>query len=121
LFSSDKVFVTGYARLPQGITATELYKVVGVGLTISKQSGVILDADCSLVTRTGKEFFKETVKGHNINEIELIVKQFERNYLGHAKRAIITALRTAHKRFDCFRDNGFIDIESCHQEALVGN
>lgn len=119
MFSSEKVFVTGYARLPRGITATELYKVVGIGLTISKQSGVILDADCSLATRTGKEFFKETIKGHNIDEIELIVRQLEQNYLGHAKKAIISALRSAHRRYVCYRENGFIDMDSCSEQDEV--
>lgn len=116
MHSSEKVFVTGYARLPQGITANEFYSVVGVGLIIDKHSGMILDADISLVTRTGKAFFKETVTGHNIDDIHMIIKQIEKNYLGHAKKAIISALKSAHQKYNCYKDNGYTDISECYNE-----
>ncbi len=94
-----EIFVTGYAKLPQGITATELYKVVAVGLIIDKNNGVILDADCSLVTSVAKRFFKELVVGMNINDYDEIHDAFKHYYYGSAKKALISAMKTSHEKF----------------------
>lgn len=95
----NEVFVTGYAKLPQGITASELYTVICVGLLVDRESGVILDAECSLVTSLAKRVFKTLVVDQNIREIELIEKKFVDHYFGSAKKALISAMRTCHEKF----------------------
>jgi len=103
----NEIFVTGYAKLPKGITATELYKVIAVGLIIDKNTGAIVDADCSLVTRVAKEFFKELVLGKNINDYEEIHNLFKEKYFGSAKKALISALKTCHEKYKQIIDSSF--------------
>ncbi len=94
-----EIFVTGYAKLPKGITATELYSVVAVGLIINKETGKIIDADCSLVTRVAKNFFNELVVGKNIKDYETIHEAFKHHYYGSAKKALISAMKTCHEKY----------------------
>lgn len=101
----SEVFVTGYAKLPKGITATELYKVIAVGLIVDKETGVIVDADCSLVTRVAREFFKELVLGKNLNDYGEIQSLFMKKYFGSAKKALISALKTCHERYKQILEN----------------
>jgi len=100
-----EIFITGYAKLPQGITATELYKVIVVGLIVDKHSGIILDVDCSLVTRAAKEFIKELVVGKNIMDYDEIQNAFKYKYYGSAKKALISAMKTCHEKYKQIIEN----------------
>lgn len=95
----DKVLVTGYAKLPQGITAAELYSIVGVALIVNRETGEIYEVDCTLVTSVAREFVKSIVVGRNMNDLEAIEQEFERSYLGSAKKAIISAIRTCGEKY----------------------
>jgi hypothetical protein len=97
--SENEILVTGYARLPQGITATELYSIVAVGLIVDRESGVILDADCSLVTDVAKSFVRRLLKGHNLSDMEEIERLFTKHYFGSAKKALITAVKTCQEKY----------------------
>jgi NifU-like protein involved in Fe-S cluster formation len=82
-----QVFVTGYAKLPQGITASEMYSVICMGLLVDNKTGIIKDAECSLVTSLAKRVFKELVVGKNLNEIQDIEEEFVEVYYGSAKKS----------------------------------
>ena len=101
----DEIFVTGYAKLPKGITAAEFYKVIAVGLIIDRQTGTILDGDCSLVTRVAKEFFRELVVGKNIDNYEEIHSLFMKKYYGSAKKALISALKICSEKYKQILEN----------------
>lgn len=96
----NEVFVTGYAKLPQGITASELYTVICVGLLVDKETGIIVDAECSLVTSLAKRVFKSLVVDRDIRNIEAIEQGFVEQYFGSAKKALISAMRTCHEKFN---------------------
>ncbi|SNX54295.1 DUF3870 domain-containing protein [Thermoanaerobacterium sp. RBIITD] len=95
----DKYFITGYAKLPDDITARELYTVLAVGLIVHSKSGIIEDADCTLATSAGKSFFKMAVIGKNIHNIDDIISIFEKQYFGQAKKAIIAALKMCNTKY----------------------
>jgi hypothetical protein len=95
-----EIFVTGYAKLPQGITASELYTVICVGILVDKESGIISDAECSLVTSLAKRVFKGLVVGKDLRNIEDIEQGFVELYFGSAKKALISAMRTCHEKFN---------------------
>ncbi|MFZ5966650.1 MAG: DUF3870 domain-containing protein [Bacillota bacterium] len=97
--SAKKIFISGYAKLPKGITATELYSVIAVGLLVNKQTGEIIDADCSLVTDIAKKFFRDNVVGENLNNVEVLEKIFSDSYYGSARKAIISALKTCSEKY----------------------
>jgi hypothetical protein len=96
----NEVFVTGYAKLPQGITASELYTVICVGLLVDRNTGIILDAECSLVTSLAKRVFKSLVVDRDLKDIEMIEQGFIDQYFGSAKKALISAMRTCHEKFN---------------------
>ncbi len=107
--SLDKIFISGYAKLPKGITGAELYSVIAVGLLIDKKSGKILDAEASLVLNTSQEFLKNILIGENINNIDNIEKVFKENYFGSARKAIISGLRTCNEKYKLVIEGRNID------------
>jgi len=102
---NNEIFITGYAKLPQGISATELYRVVALGLIVDKNTGIILDADCSLVTRVARDFVKKLVINQNINDIEELQRNFSRKYFGSAKKALLTSLKICYEKFKQIQEN----------------
>ncbi|MGE5588084.1 MAG: DUF3870 domain-containing protein [Clostridia bacterium] len=94
------MFFGGYAKLPTGITAEELYKVVGVGLEIEPVTGEIVDADCTLATSTAKKVFRQIVTGRRIDaDMGAIVEDLRAYYHGAAQRALLTALRAIREKY----------------------
>ncbi len=96
----NKAFITGYAKLPQGITASELYKVICVGLLVDKETSVIEEAECSLVTKLANRVFSELVVGKTLLDIEEIEEAFANCYYGSAKKALISALKTCYEKYN---------------------
>ncbi|MEW5866039.1 MAG: DUF3870 domain-containing protein [Bacillota bacterium] len=94
------MFFGGYAKLPTGITAEELYKIVGVGLEIDPVNGEIVDADCTLTTSTAKKVFRQLVIGRRIDEdMNVIVNDLKARYHGGAQKALITALKAVREKY----------------------
>lgn len=108
---NNMIFVTGYAKLPQGITAQELYSVIAVGLVIDRESGMILNADCTLATDLAKNFVKRILVGTSINDIELLEYRFKTLYFGSARKSIISGLKTCHEKFKQITENGVDSVD----------
>ncbi|MBI2914760.1 MAG: DUF3870 domain-containing protein [Firmicutes bacterium] len=93
------VLVGGYARLPAGLTAAEMFKVVGVGAEIDFHTAEVLEVDCTLVTGTAKRFFASILLGRNLLEIDDILVEIEERYHGNAQKALIAAVKAVHDRY----------------------
>jgi len=101
----NRILITGYAKLPQGITAKELYTTIAVVLVVEKQSGEIINADCTLATELSRSFVKELLTGCNLNDIEAVESKFRTCYYGSARKAIISAIRNCAEKFKLICDN----------------
>lgn len=93
------IFITGYAKLPQGITASELYSVIVVGVSIHKKTGVIEDIDCSLVTASARTFVKKMCVGQDIDDYDALTDLFNEHYHGSARKALLSALKNVNEKY----------------------
>ena len=53
-----KVFLSGYAKLPEHTTAQKLYSHLVLVATVDLPQGTVLDADCTMATQLGREFIR---------------------------------------------------------------
>ncbi len=93
------IFISGYAKLPHGITASALYTVIAVGMIIDEKSGVIEDIDCSLATSIAIDFIKQLLIGKNIMDYDGIVEIFSKRYHGTARKAILSAIKSVNEKY----------------------
>ena len=100
-----EIFISGYAKPPENTTAAQLYKIIAVGLRVDRETGIIVEAECSMITEVAKSFVRDTLKGRNLLRIEEIEEQFNDNYFGSAKKALVTAVRNCHLRYCAVLDN----------------
>ena len=58
-----KVFLSGYAKLPDNTTAQKLYSHLVLVVTAEMPGGIIQDADCTMATELGRRFIRELLTG----------------------------------------------------------
>ena len=96
---NEPILITGYAKLPQGIAASELYPAIALGLVVDPKTGEILDVDCSLATHSARDFVKQLILHRDLKELEEIEELFNSRYFGAARKSLILALRTCSEKF----------------------
>ncbi|MHB1404283.1 MAG: DUF3870 domain-containing protein [Desulfitobacteriaceae bacterium] len=110
MISRTSILCVGYAKLPTGMSAETVYKTFGVGLLVEPDSGIIVNAETTSTTRIGDEFLVSMMVGRNIEEIEEIVKELERRYLGVGAKAIVAALNNSYGEYLKYLDRKAMDI-----------
>ena len=97
----DTVLISAYARLPANTTAEEVYKVLALAVLVDLDTGIITEADCSMVTELARRHVARLMTGYDLNQgIGVLVERFEHGYHGAAKRALETALKSIEKKYE---------------------
>ena len=100
----DAIICTGYSRLPDGMTAKNLYGVMGVGFEVDPKTDCIVNASSTFVTNMCTDFIKSIFTGHDLKEgIEGPIEKFERRYFGLGKKAIVAAMRDAYNQYSIYK------------------
>ena len=99
-FQRNTVLLSGYAKLPASTTAEAVYNILVVAVVFDIRTGVIIDAEASMVTDLAKRFISELMVGYNMHDgPDELMEVFERYYHGTAKKALETALRAVFARY----------------------
>lgn len=99
------VLFSGYAKLPTGITASEMYKVIGLVVIIEVETGEILEADCTLATQVARKCVSQALVGQTLkNGPDQALRYIDQIYQGSAKKAIITAIRIIYDKYRSYKD-----------------
>ena len=106
LYNDTTVYFIAYAKLPSTIAAAKLLDVVGIGLVINYETGVIEDNSCTLITDEAKLFLKEIIKGHNLNDegIDSLIDKINYRFHGMSQKAICVALRAAYEKYETWKE-----------------
>ncbi len=90
----DLCLFSGYARLPSNTTAQKIYEELVLVMVIDMVTGVVHNAECTMVTGLAKEFVSKLIIGYDMKQgIDPLVKELEHRYQGHLKKALASAIR----------------------------
>ncbi len=96
----NTVLLSGYAKLPTNITAEMVYEMLAVAVLFDRRSGIILEAEASMVTNIARKFIAGLLVGYNLNDgPDELMEDFETYYHGNAKRALETAIRMIFSKY----------------------
>ena len=96
----DLYLFSGYAKLPSNTTAQKIYDELALVVVIDMETGVIHDAECTMVLDIAKAFVKNLLVGCSMSRgIEPLMVMFEEKYHGHLKKALMTALKVAGNEY----------------------
>ena len=69
-------------------------------MLFDKRSGIIIEAEASMVTSIARKFIAGLLVGYNLNDgPEELMEGFERYYHGNAKKALETAIRMIFSKY----------------------
>lgn len=98
------VFIAGYARLPAGMAAQNMYDTLTITAEIDKKYGVIVSASCTLATKHGREYVERLLKGHSLQDgIDEILLHVKEHYLGKANNALQSAIKDLYKQYESYK------------------
>ena len=96
----NTVLLSGYAKLPTNTTAETVYQYLAIAILFDKRSGIILEAEASMVTHIARKFIAQLLIGYNLNDgPDELMETFEEYYHGNAKRALETAMRMVFAKY----------------------
>ncbi len=100
----NTILMSGYAKLPSNTTAEMVYQILAVAVLFDKRTGVIVEAEASMITDIAKRFIAKLLVGYDLNDgPDELMKTFETYYHGNAKRALETALRMIFSKYQEYR------------------
>ena len=74
--------------------------MLAVAVLFDKRSGIIVEAEASMVTNIAKKFIARLLVGYNLNDgPEELMENFEEYYHGNAKKALETAIRMVFSKY----------------------
>ena len=89
-----KVFLSGYAKLPEHTTAQKLYSHLVLVATVDLPQGTVVDADCTMATQLGREFIRELLTGYDLHRGPApLVEELNQRYYGHLRKALQTCIK----------------------------
>ncbi len=98
--NSKTLFLAGYARLPQGMAAKNVFESMTITVEVEPKYGVILAADCTLITALGRNFIGQLLRGYSLNDgVETIIQAIHDSYRGKATSALIAALKDLEHQY----------------------
>jgi len=94
----ETIIIAGCARLPEGVTAKQVFGCLTIELEIDPADSVIVDLACTLVPHLGEKILHNALLGSNVEEgIEEAIIQLRKRFFNTTKRAVIAALEDAHR------------------------
>lgn len=100
------VFIAGYAKLPAGMAAQNMYDILTVTAEIDKKYGVIVSASCTLATKHSRIYVEHLLKGHSLQDgMTEILEKTRTHYLGKADNALQSALKDLYKQYELYRNS----------------
>ncbi len=92
--------LAGHAKLPQGMSASEIHQTLTITIEVDRKYWVILDASCTLTTGHAQNFISKLLKGYSfLDGLDPIIHTIEKHYHGKAQSALIAAVKDAYKQF----------------------
>lgn len=92
--------VVGHSKLPQGSTAVSVSPTLALTLLVDGRHGVILAAECTLVTELARSTVRSLLVGQCLTDgLDAAVQELTSSYHGMALSAVVAALRDAHTQW----------------------
>ncbi|UDW01084.1 DUF3870 domain-containing protein [Bacillus cereus] len=99
MYASNTIYIVGDAKAPQNNPITEKFKSYFVAFILVKDTGEIVDADCSATIALTSQFVKYLFLHKNIND-PVLVMEVKNRYFGSSQKALLVALKDAQKKYN---------------------
>ncbi|UOY92532.1 DUF3870 domain-containing protein [Ectobacillus sp. JY-23] len=99
MYSVRTIYIVGDAKAPQNNPITEQFKSYFLALVIDRDTGVIMDAECSATVALTARFVQSLFLYKHILDPSL-PGEIEKRYFGSSQKALLVALKDAKKKYE---------------------
>ncbi|AYO31203.1 MAG: hypothetical protein PWR06_2912 [Thermoanaerobacteraceae bacterium] len=106
-YDKNTIYVTGLAKTSKTDPISDIFSTFFVGVMVNSTDNKIIDFTCNTVSQKTSSFIESIIVGYNLLEdMDEIVSQIERRFLGTAQKALIVALKDAQNKYKMFKESG---------------
>lgn len=101
----DKILMAGHAQLPQGMAAKSLFDTLAISVVFEARYGVIIVANATVATDTGRDHFASILVGRSLNDpLEDVITDIRTLYQGAAQNALVAAAKDLWRRYAAWQE-----------------
>jgi|UPI00031EBC18 hypothetical protein len=99
MFGDHTIYIIGEAKAPSNNPITQQYKLFFIGLVVDRETGKIVDADCTTTIDLTRAFIRSLFVGQSILDIEGVSQQIQTRYFGSSQKALTVAFKNASLKY----------------------
>jgi hypothetical protein len=108
--SMETIFLSSYVKFPSNTTAEKIYDFLVLVVEVHVNTGVIVNADISLVTELGRDFICRLARGYCMREgIDGFLDKLHKAYFGESLKAIETCFKLLFIKYEKIISDGAIN------------
>ena len=93
-------YFCGYAKLPQSVSANNVYGILTLGLLIDVETGIIEKVSCTLLASLAIEIVSSYFTNrHIVDDYEKIIDEITFRHQGLAQKSIVKAFGEIHRKY----------------------
>lgn len=100
MYEQNTVYFVGEAKSPENNPITKQYTTFFAGFVVERESGEIIDVDCTAILDSTKQFIQALFIGKSFCDPDGVIKAIEERYFGSSQKALIVAFKNAQKKYD---------------------
>ncbi|MEL7565692.1 MAG: DUF3870 domain-containing protein [Dehalobacterium sp.] len=106
MIKTRTIILVGHGALPQGMAAKGIYDHLAIVTEIDCKYGVIVNAQCTLITELANNVINNILKGYCLQDgIDPLINEIINVYRGAAKNAVIASLKDLYREYLKYKDN----------------
>lgn len=100
MVDTNHVLFSGYARLPGGLSSSNIHATMALVILLDLKNAAIVKAECTLSTKTSENYISNLLEGKSLaGGVAEISQLIGKCYEGNSKKAILTALRSIYNNY----------------------
>jgi len=104
-YDKGTIYVTGLAKTSKTDPISDIFSTFFVGVMVNSTNDKIIDFTCNTVSQKTSNFIEDIILGYNLLEdMDEMISQIERRFLGTAQKALIVALKDAQNKYKMFKE-----------------
>lgn len=99
MFPDNSIYIVGESKTSTHNAITQQYNGFFIALVVNRDTGEILDAECSSTIEITSNFVKALFTSKNITEADFLLEQIESRYFGSSQKALMVAFKNANIKY----------------------
>ena len=100
-FKDTNIIISGYARLPENVTARHVFGYFSIELEVNTNNDEIVDCSTTMLPGLGQKILDNALLGNEVEKgLKQAIREIEERFFSVTKKAVIAALQDVYKWYE---------------------